>query len=92
MDTFSGKHLPVNKRLVAAASLWLASVCLMLLADVNDQSDLGRTAVLLGVMACMPTMWLIVEHVVAQECRGATRGICEAIGRGQAEGHVRHLR
>jgi hypothetical protein len=88
----SGKQLPVNKRLVLAAALWVASICLMVLSDVNNDPNLGRTSVLLSVVAFVPTMWLIVEHVVVKERRKAVYGIAEAIGRGKAEGHLRHLR
>lgn len=79
-------------RAPCVAVLWTLAVGLMCLALIERKHELGDLAVLVGLVACIPSGWLIVEHVVHRAATQAVLDICEAVGYAEAEGKLRHLR
>lgn len=80
-------------RIPCIAVLWTLSTTLMITALISsDDNDLARAAMFVGMIALIPTGWLIVEHVVRQERVVVVRQVCEAIGMAEAEGKLTRLR
>lgn len=60
----------IGKRFTCAALLWFASLLLMCLAVLLPvQTHLAGWSTLAAIVACVPTGWLVVEHVVVRERR-----------------------
>lgn len=79
------------KRLTIAIALWTVAGSLMTTGLVERIPALRGVAILVGLMACVPSGWLVVEHVVSIEREKAVRAICQAIGYAQAEENVRQI-
>lgn len=69
----------------AIAVLWTLSVTLMATAIASDgDADLARAALLLGLMACVPTVSLVVSHYTDKAARRTIVAISEVVGRADA--------
>lgn len=73
----------IGKRFTFAALLWFASLLLMCLAVVlPEQTRLAGWSILAAIAACVPTCWLIMDHVVSRErqrSREEIREIAQAV-------------
>jgi len=79
------------KRLICAVVAWTISVFTMVAGIVLDSSAWRGPSILVGLLACVPTFWLIAEHVVKTAQDEVVASVCRAIGYAQAEGRVSRL-
>lgn len=79
-------------KLISAVSLWTAAITMQVTGIVIGQSALRSSAVLVALMACVPSLWLVFTYEVSHAQAEVVASICRAIGYTQAEESVRSLR
>jgi len=78
---------------VLAVLLWTVSGTLLVVALADDHSfRLSQVALFLQLAACMPTLYLIADHVVDHHRQVMLQQLSEVVGRADAERAIRRLR
>lgn len=75
------------KRLIVAVALWTVAGGLMASGVIQNVPAMRGTAILVGLMACVPSVWLVAEH----EREETVRSIARILGYAQADEKVRLL-
>lgn len=78
-------------RIPCTATLWTLSITLMVVSADLDDRALAAASILTALVACVPSMWLIAEHVSARAERRVIRAVCEAIGYAEAKRDLSRL-
>lgn len=76
-----------------AGILWTLSTTMFIYALASDDSfRMSQVALFVQVTACMPTLWLIFEHIVSEHRRILLLQLAEVVGRADAERQLRLVR
>lgn len=77
--------------LVITVSLWAAAATLLVTAAFDIGAPLARAALFVQMVALVPTVYLIADHLLAEHRRKMLVQMCEVIGRADAERLALHV-